>query len=384
MTNVRRAIVLLCLLLLTLTLDAQAYRVKEHGYILDLPVGWEPFDVSDPDKLSFTDTAHGIMLQVTVFSHEEGMSAADMEKEIRGQIKAQGEGARFTFSGRDSFLSDVTFSSADKNLRGYLLVIKGMDGGDRSLKDCLLVCFASVEGYGQALDHILSAMDSFSPDEKGLLLPGPISQFLSPFPDPAKETVQLSFMGRSLSAVIGKGDRDASQVLVEREARMLAAYKAGQVEAWTRFYRMIYRDCYHRLDGVAAALQGALDAAKVPAGDAPLRLLSWIQGFTFKRTGTLSDFLSPLSVAAAAAGDCDSRAILYDALLDRMGLDAILLVSVKFSHALAGVALDREGAAFVLDGKKYVVAEMTEAVDIGMIAKTMADAKEWIPMRLRD
>jgi hypothetical protein len=187
-----------------------------------------------------------------------------------------------------------------------------------------------------------------------------------------------------LKVAIGKGDRDASQVLVEREARMLAEYKAAQVDAWTRFYRLIYRDCYHRLDGIVKAVRDALAAEKVPEKEAPLKILSWIQGFTFERTGTLADFLSPLSVAVSASGDCDSRAILYDAILDCYGLDAILLVSVTYSHALAGVALDRDGAAFILDDRKYIVAEMTEVVDIGMIAKTMADAKQWIAMRLKE
>jgi hypothetical protein len=376
----------LWLLLLPFQLSAQAIFVKEHGYTLDLPVGWEPFDASDPDKLSFSDPIHGAMLQVTVFSHEKDMSAGEMEKDLRGQINAQGEGAPFVFSGRESFLSDVTFSSAGKDLRGYLLVIKGLDGnsGAEPAEDCLLVCFATVDGYDQALDSILSALDSFSPDQEGRLLPGPISQFLSPFPDAERETISFQFLGQAVRVAIGAGDRDASQVLVEREARLLAAYKAGQVEAWNRFYRLIYRDCYHRLDGIVKVVSGALAAKKVPENEAPLRILAWIQGFEFKRTGTLADFLSPLSVAASASGDCDSRAILYDAILEHLGLDAILLVSVKYAHALAAVALDRDGAAFVLDGRKYIVAEMTEAVDIGMIPKDMADAKEWIAMRLRE
>ncbi len=376
----------LWLLLLPVQPDAQAIFVKEHGYTLDLPVGWEPFDASDPNKLSFSDPVYGAMLQVTVFAHEADMSAEAMEKELRGQIGAEGEGAPFVFSGREAFLSDVTFTSAGKNLRGYLLVIKGLDGkiGKEPTEDCLLVCFATVDGYEKALDSIISALDSFSPDREGLLLPGPISQFLSPFPDASRETISLQFLGQTLRVAIGAGDRDASQVLVEREARLLAVYKAGQVDAWNRFYRTIYRDCYHRLDGIVKVVSGALAEKKVPEKEAPLRILSWIQGFEFKRTGTLADFLSPLSVAASAAGDCDSRAILYDAILEHLGLDAILLVSVKYAHALAAVALDRDGAAFVLDGKKYIVAEMTEPVDIGMISKDMADAKEWIPMRLRE
>jgi hypothetical protein len=106
-------------LLLPCLLSAQAIAVKEYGYTLDLPVGWEPFDASDPAKLSFSDPVYGAMLQVTVFSHEKGLSAEKMEGDLRKEIKAKGEGVSFIFSGRDSFLSDVTFTSGGKDLRGY-------------------------------------------------------------------------------------------------------------------------------------------------------------------------------------------------------------------------------------------------------------------------
>jgi hypothetical protein len=147
---------------------------------------------------------------------------------------------------------------------------------------------------------------------------------------------------------------------------------------------MIYRDSYHRLDGLAEKLRAALSSQGIGSRETPLAILSWIQGFTYQRTGTLSDFLSPVTSLVTAAGDCDSRAMLYDLLLDHLGVDSILLVSTRFSHALAGVHLDRPGASFTFEGRKYLVAEMTEKVGIGMIAKDMADGAAWIPMRLRN
>jgi hypothetical protein len=248
----------------------------------------------------------------------------------------------------------------------------------------VLIAFAPAEGFASARDGLLSALDSFSPSGKGVLEPGPVSQMSAPFPSQSRETVPLAFRGRTLPVAFGRGEQAATQSLVEREARLLASYKAGQREAWNRFYRMIYRDSYHRLDALVDKLQTTMAAAGISPKDVPAELLSWIQAFTYERTGTLSDFLSPVSSAMSAAGDCDSRALLYDLLLDHLGVDAILLVSTRFSHALAGVQVNRPGAAFTFEGRKYLVAEMTEKVAMGMIAKEMADGSAWTAMKLRN
>jgi hypothetical protein len=364
---------------------AELYQVSQYGYSLDLPEGWKEKGAADAARLSFADPAGTAFLQVTVVEHEPAMTADQMEGELHRQMAAEGEGGSFTFSGRDAYLSEVVFSSGGRQLHGYILVVKKLTGeAGGGMVDAVLIAFAPADAFPRVRDSLLSALDSLSPGPDAALEPGPVSQRSAPYPSRAPRAVPIAFRGQTVTVSIGQGEREASQALVEREARLLAGYKAGQVEAWTRFYRMIYRDSYRRMDGLAAELQAALSSQGVSRRDAPLALLAWIQGYQYKRTGTLSDFLSPLSSVASAAGDCDSRAMLYDLILDHMGIDAILLVSVRFSHALAGVLLDRPGAVFAFQGRKYLVAEMTEKVDIGLIAKDMADGSAWIPMRLKN
>ncbi len=175
----------------------------------------------------------------------------------------------------------------------------------------------------------------------------------------------------------------ATQVLIEREARILASYeeKEKRVEAWQRYYRMIYRDNYHRLDKLYLFLENIF---RTGVADLPRDLLAWVQGFSYSRTGTLADLQSPLSSALTRTGDCDSRALLYTMLLNRFKIDALLLVSSRYSHSLAGVNIPGQGARINFDDNSYLIAETTDQVDLGLIDRDMADPSGWIPVPLGD
>ncbi|GAG77810.1 unnamed protein product, partial [marine sediment metagenome] len=99
-----------------------------------------------------------------------------MYKEIRARLQAKGEGAPFSFSGRDSIFSDLSFSAGKYRVRGYLIFINGTE------KDYVLLSYTPIERYGKMHDFLLSSLDSFSLDDKEKYLPGPVSQFYYPFP----------------------------------------------------------------------------------------------------------------------------------------------------------------------------------------------------------
>ena len=376
---------LLILLALSPALRAGEILVREYGFSLDLPEGWQPLDASDPAKLSFADETHGAVLQVTRFAHDPSLTAERMCRDIASRLKAQGDGEAFGFSGRDAYLADYTFKAGGRSQRGYVLAIRDPEGkGSGGPSDYVLIAFAPADGYEDAYDFIVSALDSFSPDAEGELLPGPLSQFLYAFPGGSPARRQITFMGRSLPIDLDANEIEAAQVVVEREARILASYGEEQDEAWVRFYRVVARDCYRRLDGISAGIAREIAARNIPKAETPLAILSWIQVFAYTRSQTLADFTSPLATAVAASGDCDSRVLLYVLVLRHIGVDAMLFVSSRYSHSVAGVDLDLPGAKMTVDGKKYLVAELTEKVDIGLIDRTMADASGWIPVRVGD
>jgi hypothetical protein len=70
----------------------------------------------------------------------------------------------------------------------------------------------------------------------------------------------------------------------------------------------------------------------------------------------------------------------YVILLRRLGFDAILMVSTKYSHAMVGVDIPGPGARYTYEEKAYLVAELTAKVDIGLIDQNMADPAFWVPV----
>jgi hypothetical protein len=182
---------------------------------------------------------------------------------------------------------------------------------------------------------------------------------------------------------------EASQMLIEREAAILTLYAEDYgkndrwLKAWKRYYKLIYRDNYRRLEPLARSFRVVIRRLSIPRNEVPAKLLSWFQDFTYRRDNTLSDLLSPVSCLIDQTGDCDSLALSYIILLHHLGYDAILLISDVHKHSLAAVDIEGRGARFTVEGKGYLIAELTEKVDIGLIDRSMADPAGWIPVRLR-
>jgi len=174
---------------------------------------------------------------------------------------------------------------------------------------------------------------------------------------------------------------------VEREARILSPYGTLSRElfeaAWRRYFRVIYRDSFMRLQPLAGQIRTRLEADRVPRVDYPGEILAWLQGFDYERTGGLSDFLAPLSCVVGSAGDCDSLALTYVILLHHLDFDAIAMVSDRYAHALAAVDVPGPGARFEFEGRQWLVAELTDDVELGQIAAEMADPAWWIGVRMR-
>jgi hypothetical protein len=171
-------------------------------------------------------------------------------------------------------------------------------------------------------------------------------------------------------------DAPANQSVVDREFGLLTAYKDSPLvyEAWKRYYRMIYRDAWARMEKAAFLVQNTVsdDPALCAA-----QLLGWVQSFKYIRNPDGSDFNNLPDTFISNEGDCDSRALLLVVMLNQMGIDAVLLVSPEYSHAVAAIDCPGEGARFTAGNKKYLIADTTAKVGLGKIAQDMADSSKW-------
>ncbi len=363
------------LLVLSSPAGSEPYLVSELGYTVDPPEGWEVLEASDPARVSFADPSHSAVFQVTVLPGDRYDEAAAMFAEVKRDLNARGEGAGYSYSGMDARLADLSFTGSEFRARGYWIFLDGVE------HDYLLAAFCSESRYRELHDFLLSALDSFAPSGAERLEPGPVSQFTYPYPGGDPQRDRIPFEGRELSVAREPGEVDANQVVVEREARILATYQQNRAQAWRRYYRAIYRDSFHRLDVLSGALASALGPAAAPQ-EAARRLLKWVQGFRYTRTGTVSDLTCPLGAALDLSGDCDSRALVYVILLHHLHIDAVLMVSARYSHSMVGVDVTGKGARFQVGGRGYLAAEVTEPVALGLIASDMADPSKWIAVPL--
>ncbi|MBI9103099.1 MAG: hypothetical protein JEY99_11850 [Spirochaetales bacterium] len=364
-------LILLILLLLT-PVSAKEYFLEPMGCYLDIPQGWEPVEITDT-KATFTDTAQKGYLQIKVSPADTWASSPEIFEAIGNQIQADSEGDEFIYLGNDTAFATYLFPIGETFYQGFGVLINGEDF------DWVILAFAEALVYEPYQFFLLSALDSFSINVDGLYNPGPVSQYFQYSYDEADFFQDIFYFEDEdfLFEFDGNG-METAELVVERETAVLGRYTPEDVDAWSRYYRMIYRDNYKRVDGLFRQfLFNGLKRSEEPVKIAG-RLLAWIQDFEYSRTGTVTDFLPPLSALYNYTGDCDSLGLLYVILLKHYGIDSILMVSSEYSHALAAVDVEGEGARFPFQEKGYMIAETTDKVALGMIAASMADPAKWL------
>ena len=345
---------------------------------VNVPEGWSVLENKD-DKVTFTDPGNSAFFQIKRYPGNRFKQIMDLYSSVSRELGSTGEGEQFLFGTRESYFANINFSSSGYNYKGYLVCIEGES------EDLVLLAFSEKDNFDTYNDFILSAMDSFSLNESGLRSPGPVSQFYYPWPGRDKTINYLSINSKKVAVSFDINEVDASRVLIEREARILVQYSDSNLvnSAWTRYYKLIYRDNYSRLKRISRIVDSEIsdDFESLSPLDKSSLLLKWIQGFEYIRTGTLSDLTGPVDTVFKEAGDCDSRSLLYAMLLEYNGIDSILMVSSEYSHSLTGVAVDGKGAHFNFNGVDYLIAETTANVSIGLIDSTMADPSKWMGIK---
>jgi hypothetical protein len=368
----RYHLILLIVFFLLSAVSAEQIALGPFGSFIDPPEGWGLIG-QEAEKLTFSFPGDSAYLQIKRFPGISGLEALIAEAE--GRIAATGEGTRFTYGSGEAYFGTVDFSSGDYDFSGYLFAYFTSD-----LDPLVLLGFSDREQLGVYNDLILSAMDSYSPLQLTDRLPGPVAAFDRIFSGGRSTAVDLKIGGHQSRIRVDQGEVETASYVTEREARILGA--AGSVVAWQRFFRILYRDSVAGLEPLTRALHKLYSRNPSAAETRGIAedLLAWLQDFTYRRSGTFSDFVDPIRALVTSSGDCDSLGLLYVILLHSFDIDAILLVSEKYGHAMGAVDVPGDGARYAHAGKGYVVAELTDQVDLGLIAADMADPAGWTPV----
>jgi hypothetical protein len=351
------------------------------GFYVEMPAGFGLVQGDGSSRFTFSDP-NGVM-EYDLIAYDKGRFSgiSALAAESLKKLGSEGETSAFSYEGRKAALASLDFVLGEAEELGFAVFIEGIG----KEPDFALLAFAPADMFEGYADFILSCIDAFSIDEAARRAPGPISQFTLPWPCEHKESRKVALPGGA-SALLPWSAEEARQEgdTCMREYKVLAAYADEEelwTDAWARFYRMAYRESAARLDRLA------LEAARLLPPDDPTeqarRVLSWVQGWTYERERDGTDFIPPMTAAYEGRGDCDSRAMAAAILLERLGIDAIMMVSREYSHALLGVDVPGQGQRFPFAGKEYLIGETTYSeAGLGMIAKDQSDFSKWMGIRL--
>jgi hypothetical protein len=246
-----------------------------------------------------------------------------------------------------------------------------------------LVASADTSRFDSYSELLISSLDAFSIDGAARRFPGPVSQFLLPEPVAHDEMKTVALPAGSVSLSWSSREAQDELSLAVREFHVMTMYMRSQtlwVDAWARYYRMIYKESSSQLDALTEAF-----ASSLPADDpteSARRVLAWVQGFHYERDFSGIDFVPPLTAAFERRGDCDSRAMVMAIILERLGIDCVLMVSRDYSHAMLAADVPGGGQRFRFNGKAYLVAETTARVGIGMMDAAQTDFSRWLGVDL--
>jgi hypothetical protein len=347
---------------------------SRDGFSLDLPAAYRPA-AGQGGRLSFNGPG-GAVFEITT---EPGREPGALLEQILRRLGNRGDLENFNYHGRGAALARLEFSRGGRAYRGWGLCL---DRGED-----LLLALAYGQGEGQELLH-LSALDSIAPGPAEELYWGPVTEYTWP----RGEAEERALYNSGVSALIAPGDAEAAQGLVDREFQVLRQYKDSPrwQEAWRRFYRMIRRDSWERLRDALFQLErswsaeallgrgGGSNSPGLPDRDLAARALSYIQGFRYQRDLMGSDFVNLVSAVTEGRGDCDSRALLWALFLAQAGIEAGIMVSRDYGHAMGIADIEGPGARFPFNGKEYLVAETTARVELGLIGKNVSETGKWL------
>jgi len=374
----------------TISLGASAARGEPlqsdvWGFTLDPPAGYSLADGDGKNSFSFQGPG-GAMLDLKVYP-ASSLTPETLATDTQGRLKSAGETSPFEYHHKAAALMELLFSlgtgRSQQRMSGWGLCVAlpGQEGEKKSEKTKnLLIALAYGPAENAALQRLhLSALDSLAPGPEDRLAPGPLTEFS--YPRESRRMVKLA--GLDKEAWFCDEDAEAAQALVDREFQVLESSVSGPLwqEAWARFYRAVYRDAFERLEHTAFVIERELNTGG--SRDFAEAALKWVQGFNYERNLEGSDFVNLVSAAQEGRGDCDSRALLWALVLNQAAVPAAVMVSREFSHAMGLTDLPGDGARFSLESRRWLVAETTAKVALGLIGENVSDPSKWLGITLK-
>jgi hypothetical protein len=148
---------------------------------------------------------------------------------------------------------------------------------------------------------------------------------------------------------------------------------------WSCIYSEVLARSQQDLEPVVERIEAGFREETWTTSDAARWLLAFVQQIPYKLpTKHAFGVLPPALVVSKGWGDCDSKSLLLIHLLDRLGIEAIMLTSEAHTHALVGISVPTSARGFKYRGREYAWAETTtEDAPLGWLHPSMRLPFDW-------
>ena len=384
-----KTVFFLFIILLPAKLSAEIIKDNLYNFSFDIPEGYKLGDASeDGTSYLFVHPNNQVQLAIKIYDNQDFNTAPAALENALNKLKASFSIDNFSWNSSLCSISDFVFQ-LDKSYSGWAVASPLA----KTNSYITAICFAPSNIRQDCEQFIISTLNSLCVNDDYYCTPGIIVSYA--YPKEGKKAIKLNINNNNISTFLDNSDIDASNFVIDLEFSVLKLYSKHNLwkEAWTRYYRMIYRDSFERLyPAISDIFKVLYDEAKRKNPESQdlyvaQSLLSWVQTFEYKRnnqTSNTSDFTSLPAMLSGDGNDCDSRSLFICMCMRCMGYEALLLVSPEYSHALAAVEMDEPGQKYVFGdtGREFLMGETTAKVTWGMIAQDQADRSKWIPILL--
>ena len=374
-------------------LGAETLVSPSWGFQIDLPEGYFFAEGDGKNQFAF-QSIMDTSFDIRVYAPGVYPSAEELARDVQRRIGNKGEISPFVYRQKKAVLISLDFNG---NL-GWGLCVELEETTTGGIPLLLALSYAPENRENVQIIH-LSALDSIRPSAADRLAPGPLTEFAYP----RGERKRQPLWNMEDAAAVYEFDAEAAQSVVDREFSVFINYLNTELwkEAWIRYYRTIYADSYERLADISFIFERSLNknvlsresgqstanrdntgAESSEAVEFAAAALKWVQSFSYERDFEGSDFVNLVSAAFEGRGDCDSRAMLWAIMLEQNNIPATIMVSQEYQHAMGLVDLPGTGARFEFEGKKWLVAETTAKVPMGLIAADSSEIEKWTGIKL--
>ena len=345
---------------------------QDFNYQLDIPEGFEMVDQDDDGRgymffNQMSNTFCVIRIANEYRNATEALSTLLKKMGAKGNIKA------VKWQYKDCSIT----SSLNYNLNGTNQVGRAASVPLNDARNIItVICFGANTKISQAVCD--SIIDSIGVDRGTLFAPGIVSSFNYPALD--RKDITVNIEGKAVHTSIDGNAENAEKAVIDREFEIMKLYLNSPKwkEAWIRYYQQIYRVSYYYLQRPAFDIatifyENDTQFAKV--------LLKWLQYFSYERSNADdADFTPTTTAIQFQKNDCDSRSMIFAAILNQTAIPTTVFVSKEYSHMMAGVNLKDAGLKIQGSDRAWYLTAETTAKDLplGMMMADMADRFKWI------